>query len=60
MNISEMKGELNMVLARLESEPDSVAEWDTIRRALRKCTDFAADQQGECAAECPDGWKVTS
>lgn len=37
----ELRGALNMVLARLDAEPVSVAEWTIIRDALRDAQAYA-------------------
>lgn len=44
---SEMQGALNMVLARLDSEPDSEAEWAAIAAALKDAHRYALRKEGE-------------
>lgn len=49
MNTNEMKATLNMVLARLESDPDSLAEWTVIKKALGQAHK-AAGEEVRCRA----------
>lgn len=40
-NNTEFRATLNMVLARLDNDPKSSAEWDSIRSALTEATEYA-------------------